>query len=118
MPRALSLILPIPDGQTLLLWYPTVTGAPDDYIRPAVRIESGAKSALDPNAPRTVVPYIADDLGAADFSIPGITTVEADRTLWDKVVILHGKRSCSRFVDKCARKVSASPGIITMFTAS
>jgi nucleotidyltransferase AbiEii toxin of type IV toxin-antitoxin system len=82
-----------PDGQTLLLWYPTVTGAPDDYIRPAVRIESGAKSALDPNAPRTVVPYIADDLVAEDFSIPGIITVEADRTLWDKVVILHGMRS-------------------------
>lgn len=83
------------DGQTLLLWYPSVTGAPDDgdYIRPAVRIESGAKSALDPNAPRTVVPYIAEDLRVADFSIPGITTVEADRTLWDKVVILHGMRS-------------------------
>ena len=84
-----------PDGQTLLLWYPTVTGAPDDggYIRPVVRIESGAKSALDPNAARTVVPYIADDLGDADFSIPGVTTVEADRTLWDKVVILHGMRN-------------------------
>jgi hypothetical protein len=82
-----------PDGQALLLWYPTVTGAPDDYIRPAVRIESGAKSALDPNAPRTVVPYIAEDLGDADFSIPDVTTVEADRTLWDKVVILHGMRN-------------------------
>ena len=39
------------------------------------------------------MPYIAEDLGDADFSIPGITTVEADRTLWDKVVILHGMRS-------------------------
>lgn len=83
------------DGQTLLLWYPSVTGAPNDggYIRPAVRIESGAKSALDPNAPRTVVPYIAHDLGDVDFLIPGVTTVEADRSLWDKVVILHGIRN-------------------------
>jgi Nucleotidyl transferase AbiEii toxin, Type IV TA system len=83
-----------PDGQTLLLWYPSVTGAADDgYVRPAVRIESGAKSALDPNSARTIVPYIAADLGETDFSISGITTVEADRTLWDKVVILHGMRN-------------------------
>jgi hypothetical protein len=39
------------------------------------------------------VPYIADDLGDADFSISAITTVDADRTLWDKVVILHGMRN-------------------------
>jgi hypothetical protein len=83
-----------PDQQTLLLWYPSVTGARDDgYVRPVVRIESGAKSALDPNAPRTIVPYIVDELGEVDFSIPNITTVDADRTLWDKVVILHGLRN-------------------------
>lgn len=58
-----------PDGQTLFLWYPSVTGALDDgYVRPAVRIESGAKSALDPHRASTIVPYIADDLREADFS--------------------------------------------------
>ncbi len=83
-----------PDHQTLLLWYPSVTGALDDgYVRPAVRIESGAKSALDPNAARTIVPYIAAELGDVDFAISNITTVAADRTLWDKVVILHGLRN-------------------------
>jgi hypothetical protein len=82
------------DQQTLLLWYPNVTGARDDgYVRPAVRIESGAKSALDPNGARTIAPYIADELGDVDFSIANITTVDAERTLWDKVVILHGLRS-------------------------
>ncbi|MGA2252469.1 nucleotidyl transferase AbiEii/AbiGii toxin family protein [Terracidiphilus sp.] len=82
------------DQQTLLLWYPSVTGARDDgYVRPAVRIESGAKSALDPNGARTIAPYITDELGDVDFSVANVTTVEADRTLWDKVVILHGLRS-------------------------
>jgi hypothetical protein len=38
-----------PDGQSLLFWYPAVTGGRDDYLRPAVKIESGAKSALDPH---------------------------------------------------------------------
>ena len=31
-----------PDGQSLLLWYPTVTAAGNDYIRRAIKIESGA----------------------------------------------------------------------------
>lgn len=31
-----------PDGQSLLFWYPTVTAGRDEYIRPAVKIESGA----------------------------------------------------------------------------
>jgi hypothetical protein len=38
-----------PDHQSLIIWYPKVTVAADGYIRPAVKIESGAKSALDPN---------------------------------------------------------------------
>jgi hypothetical protein len=52
------------DGQSLLLRYPTVTAAGNAYIRRAIKIESGAKSALDPHAPVAVKPYIADDLPA------------------------------------------------------
>jgi hypothetical protein len=106
-----------PDGQTLLLWYPSVTGAADDgYVRPAVRIESGAKSALDPNSARTIVPYIAADLGETDFSISGITTVEADRTLWDKVVILHGMRNWFETRGEVRQEGQRITAIIMMFT--
>jgi Nucleotidyl transferase AbiEii toxin, Type IV TA system len=83
-----------PDQQTLLLWYPSVTGALNDgYVRPAVRIESGAKSALDPNAARTIVPYIADELGDVDLSISNVTCQGRSKTrpVW---------RSKSRPVDK------------------
>lgn len=38
-----------PDGQTLLIWYPAATPR-SDYVRAAIKIESGAKSALDPNS--------------------------------------------------------------------
>jgi hypothetical protein len=81
-----------PDGQTLLIWYPTVTAARDGYIRPAVKIESGAKSALDPHRPTTIRPYVAEDVPALDLDITGITAVDPTRTFWDKVVILHGLR--------------------------
>jgi Nucleotidyl transferase AbiEii toxin, Type IV TA system len=80
------------DGQSLLIWYPQVTSAADGYVRPAVKIESGAKSALDPNSPAVIRPYVADDVAGMDLSVADVTTVVAERTFWDKVVILHGLR--------------------------
>lgn len=81
-----------PDGQTLLLWYPEVEPRDGAYVRPTVRIESGAKSALDPNQPVRITPYIADDAPDLNLSIANVTTIEAGRTFWDKVVIAHGLR--------------------------
>ena len=80
------------DQQSLLLWYPTVTADGAAYVRQAVKIESGAKSALDPHATRAVTPYVARDLAETVLEVPNITTVAPDRTFWDKVTILHGLR--------------------------
>lgn len=80
------------DGQSLLLWYPTVTPRPDEYIRAAVKIEAGAKSALDPHTLATVTPYVAADLPDLALQVGNVTTVQPERTLWDKIVILHGLR--------------------------
>jgi hypothetical protein len=88
-----------PDAQTLLLWYPSLAAPADGagYIRPAVKIESGAKSALDPHHPRRLRPYVDDDLPDLDLAVDGVTTVDPERTFWDKVVIAHGLR---RWFDK------------------
>jgi hypothetical protein len=80
------------DQQSLLIWYPQVTSAADGYIRPAVKIESGAKSALDPNRPAVIRPYVAGDVTGMGLSVANVTTVVAERTFWDKVAILHGLR--------------------------
>lgn len=69
-----------PDQQTLLFWYPAVTAAPGDYIRSAVKIEAGAKSALDPHETATVIPYITDDLPDLDMAVHGVTTVKPECT--------------------------------------
>jgi hypothetical protein len=81
-----------PDHQSLLLWYPTVTADGANYVRRAVKIEAGAKSALDPHAARTVTPDLAQDLADTNLTVPNITTVDPGRTFWDKVVILHSLR--------------------------
>lgn len=80
------------DGQTLLFWYPAVTATTGDYIRSAVKIELGAKSALDPHITATVAPYVAQDLPDLDLTVANVTTVKPERTFWDKVIILHGLR--------------------------
>jgi hypothetical protein len=79
-------------GQTLLVHYPTVTAEADGYIQAAVRIESGARSALDPHSAHIVRPYVEADLSNPDLAVKNVTTVSAERTFWDKVVILHGLR--------------------------
>lgn len=81
-----------PDGQTLLVWYPEVEPRDGAYVRPAVRIESGAKSALDPNHPVTIRPYVSEEISGLDLTVAGVTTIDATRTFWDKVVIAHGLR--------------------------
>jgi Nucleotidyl transferase AbiEii toxin, Type IV TA system len=80
-----------PDGQTLLVWYPAATPR-SDYVRAAIKIESGAKSALDPNHQQPIKPYVDDDLPALDLTVLGVRTVDPERTFWDKVIILHGLR--------------------------
>ena len=82
-----------PSAQTLLVWYPRVDASETGYVKAAVKIESGAKSALDPNRPHTVKPYIDDDIEALDLSVADVTTIHAERTFWDKIVIAHGLRS-------------------------
>lgn len=81
------------DAQTLLVWYPSLEHDEASYIKPAVRIESGGKSALDPNSTAIVTPYIAEELPDLDLAVADVTTIDAERTFWDKVVIAHGLRS-------------------------
>ena len=81
-----------PDGQTLLVFYPSVIPAETDYIRPAVRIECGAKSALDPHRETTIRPYVADEVSSLDIVVTEVTTIDAIRSFWDKAVIAHGLR--------------------------
>ena len=82
-----------PDGQSLLFKYPTVFEEPEHYVQRVVRIESGAKSALEPHRDVEVTPYLATEVPKLDLSARGITAVIPERTFWDKIVILHGQRA-------------------------
>jgi Nucleotidyl transferase AbiEii toxin, Type IV TA system len=82
-----------PDGQSLLLHYPSAfADSGEDYIRRVVKIESGAKSALDPHETKTITPYSAAEAEGLNLAVPNVITIKPERTFWDKIVILHGQR--------------------------
>jgi hypothetical protein len=80
-----------PDKQSLLVRYPSVAQA-GGYIAPFVKIESGAKSALDPHEGRPITPYLAADVPNGEaLTVANVTTIEPGRTFLDKILILHGQ---------------------------
>lgn len=81
-----------PDQQTLLLYYPSVSVGSEQYVQPVIKIEAGAKSALDPHCFTAIKPYVAHDMSTLNLIVPNIVTIDAERTFWDKVVIVHGLR--------------------------
>ena len=79
------------DSQTLNVEYPTIYPSVDvNYVEPRIRIEAGARSALDPNTTCDVTPLIGEELPEWSFSVGGIRTINSERTLWEKLLILHG----------------------------
>lgn len=77
------------DRSTLLLKYPSLFEI-DPYVQSIVKLEGGGRSAVDPHQEYTIVPLIASTLPDWDFSVPNVVTIDAQRTFWDKVFILHG----------------------------
>ena len=79
------------DGQTLFIEYPTLFPSGEvTYVAPRVKIEAGARSALDPSRECTVTPYIANELPDWSFASGGLRVTAPERTYWEKLLILHG----------------------------
>lgn len=79
------------NDQTLLVEYATLYPAEAvAYVSPRVRIEAGARSALEPDVVSTVIPYVAKDLPDWSFDVGNVATISAERTCWEKLLILHG----------------------------
>ena len=79
------------DGETLFIEYPTLFPSGEvSYVAPRVKIEAGARSALDPSRECTVTPYIANELPGWSFASGGLRVIAPERTYWEKLLILHG----------------------------
>ncbi|MBK8010128.1 MAG: nucleotidyl transferase AbiEii/AbiGii toxin family protein [Deltaproteobacteria bacterium] len=82
-----------PDQQTLLVEYPSVsvTGSSSGYVQPRVKIECGARSALDPSTTINPTAFIQVELGDDwDLKARNVSCIRPERTYWEKLLILHG----------------------------
>jgi predicted nucleotidyltransferase component of viral defense system len=79
-----------PDGQTLLLAYPTAFNDQMDYLRQVVKIELGARSDTEPTLDIDIHPYLGDAFPnlftRTNFSV---RAVSPERTFWEKAMLLH-----------------------------
>ena len=81
-----------PDGQSLAFAYPRTSLTPETsaYIRPAVKIEFGARSDHWPAESKTLKPYVAEALPDAMEQVEVIVkAMSTRRTFWEKATILH-----------------------------
>lgn len=99
-----SVELDAADPQTVLFAYPTteVSGAMA-YVRPAIRLEMGARSDDWPAADAEITPYAAEAFPDL-FTIRScrVRTLAAERTFWEKATLLHAE--CHRPPDKPSRE--------------
>ncbi len=78
------------DKMSLKVVYPSIFEK-DDYLKPWVKIECGARGAVEPDIKRSIRPYIQDELRSAlDLTTEKVTLIKAERTFWEKALILHG----------------------------
>ncbi len=84
------------DDQTVNFTFPTSPATGDygsfGYINPIVRLEFGARSDHWPSANYRITPYVAEEFPFV-FTEPScqVTTLEAERTFWEKATILHAE---------------------------
>ena len=112
-----------PDQQTLLFHYPRVMNyrvgggywgrywGPSYwgkgsvcYIKPTVKLEFGARGETEPHKNRVILPYIAEDFPDL-FEQPSISlfTLAAERTFWEKAIILHALHHGTKMKDRMSR---------------
>jgi len=92
------------DPQTVIFTYPsTEVSGVRSYVRPAIRLEMGARSDDWPAADAELTPYAAETFPDL-FTVRScrVRTLAAERTFWEKATLLHAE--CHRPPDKPSRE--------------
>ncbi len=86
------------ESQTLLFHFPQAGSATLPYIKPAVRIELGARSDHWPRERHSILSYLGETLDQPFMGTATIEVLAAERTFWEKATLLHAE--CHRPADK------------------
>ncbi|MGA2655191.1 MAG: nucleotidyl transferase AbiEii/AbiGii toxin family protein [Gammaproteobacteria bacterium] len=93
-----------PDQQTILFYYPKVFTLHQEYIRPHVKLEFGARGEIEPRENKRIIPYVAETFQQL-FNDPysNVYVLAAERTFWEKATILHALHHNFKDRDRMSR---------------
>jgi predicted nucleotidyltransferase component of viral defense system len=74
------------------------------YIKPAVRLEFGARGDIEPSENKQITPYVAESFQQL-FGDPhsNVHVLAAERTFWEKATILHALHHGTKMRDRMSR---------------
>lgn len=79
-----------PEHQTILFEYPRTSGPAPEYLRPAVKMEFGARSDTWPCEQVEIGPMLEEGLpGVFEWQRIEVLALSPRRTFWEKVMLLH-----------------------------
>lgn len=99
------------DPKTLIFAYPPGIGSEQlakfSYVKPTIRLEMGARSDHWPSNVFSIRPYVADEFPEA-IRNPDATVhaLAAERTFWDKILVLHAEHYRPQGRKKQAERIS------------
>ncbi len=92
------------DRQTILFAYPyVVKSSIENYVRPVVKIELGARSDHWPVETMSIKPYIANASDKMVIEGASVRVLGAERTFWEKATILHAISNSSKVRPRMSR---------------
>ncbi len=118
--RILEIDSTVQDQQTLLFYYPRIlnykqganfsnmtfgkSNFANDYIKPHIKLEFGARGDKTPNTIKTVSPYLHNHFPTL-FTSPEseVPVLTAERTFWEKVTIFHALNHNSKETARLSR---------------
>ena len=86
--ESIELCIDVNDPLTILFKYPAIYN--DTYIKPEIKLEIGPLAEWTPNHKVEITPYVANYYGNVfDYTKTIISTIDVERTFWEKITILH-----------------------------
>lgn len=94
------------DGQSIRFNYPSLEAGDSrgQYMRGYILIEFGGRNIINPNAVRSVSPYLSSLDDSFEFPTSRVTVLSAHRTFWEKATMMHVE--CHRGIRQDAMRLS------------
>ncbi len=91
------------DGESVRIYYRSVSGGPGGYIADSVLLEFGGRNTTEPNVIHALTPDLAQKVPKLRFPSPKVNVLCAKRTFWEKATMMHAESNRERLRENANR---------------